>query len=79
MEDIVLSETSLDPDDHDIVKKTETYCLEKVEALLDKAGECPHENPTVRESMCQPNFFCNLEFQPIVPFKSDRQTIEFTP
>lgn len=38
MEDVILSETSLDPDDHDISKKVETYCQEKVEMLLDKAG-----------------------------------------
>lgn len=38
MEDVVLQETSLDPLDHDIAKKMEAYCQEKVEMLLDKAG-----------------------------------------
>ena len=38
MEDIVLSETSLDADDPDVLKKTEAYCVEKVETLLEKAG-----------------------------------------
>ena len=40
MEDIVLSETSLDAEDPDVLKKTEAYCVEKVEALLEKAGRC---------------------------------------
>ena len=39
MEDIVLSETSLDAEDPDVLKKTEAYCVEKVEALLEKAGQ----------------------------------------
>lgn len=38
MEDVVLSETSLDPDDPDVVRKTEAYCMEKVDALVAKAG-----------------------------------------
>ena len=39
MEDIVLSDTSLNPGDHDIVKKVEMFCLEKVEALIERAGD----------------------------------------
>ena len=38
MEDVVLSETSLAAEDPDVLKKTEAYCVEKVEALLEKAG-----------------------------------------
>ena len=38
-EDIVLRETTLNPADHDIAKKTEAYCHERVEMLLEKAGE----------------------------------------
>lgn len=38
MEDVVLSETELDPADHDINRKVEDYCVEKVEAILEKAG-----------------------------------------
>lgn len=38
MEDIILSETSLNPMDHNIGKQVEAYCVEKVEALLEKAG-----------------------------------------
>ena len=38
-EDVVLRETTLDPSDHDIAKKTEAYCHERVEMLLEKAGE----------------------------------------
>ncbi|KAK6171195.1 hypothetical protein SNE40_019436 [Patella caerulea] len=37
IEDIVLSETTLSPDDHDISKKVEAYCQQKVENLLQKA------------------------------------------
>ncbi|KAK3579518.1 hypothetical protein CHS0354_028347 [Potamilus streckersoni] len=37
MKDVVLSDTSLNPADHDIVKKVEAYCQEVVESLLDKA------------------------------------------
>ncbi len=42
MEDIVLSETSLNPDDPQIAKKVLAFCAEKVEALLDKAGKISH-------------------------------------
>lgn len=38
MEDIVLSETSLEPGDPDIARKVETYCKEKVDTLLETAG-----------------------------------------
>ena len=38
-EDIVLKDTSLNPSDHDIAKKVEAYCTEKVECLLEKAGK----------------------------------------
>ena len=38
MEDIILSETSLDHEDPDVVKKTEAYCYEKAETLIEKAG-----------------------------------------
>ena len=38
-EDIVLRDTSLNPSDHDIAKKVEAYCTEKVECLLEKAGK----------------------------------------
>ena len=38
MEDIILADTSLNPDHPDIIRKVETYCREKVEALLEKAG-----------------------------------------
>lgn len=38
MEDVVLSETELDPADHDINRKVEDYCVEKVEAILEKAA-----------------------------------------
>ncbi len=37
-EDVVLSETSLDPDDPDICKKVEAFCVEKVEAICDRSG-----------------------------------------
>ncbi|XP_050394505.1 double-strand break repair protein MRE11 [Patella vulgata] len=37
IEDIVLSETTLSPDDHDVSKKVEAYCQQKVENLLQKA------------------------------------------
>ena len=43
MEDIILSETSLDPEDPDALKKTEAYCVEKVETLLEKAGWCRYK------------------------------------
>ncbi|XP_061182203.1 double-strand break repair protein MRE11-like [Saccostrea echinata] len=38
MEDVVLSETELNPADHDIARQVEAYCLEKVEAILEKAS-----------------------------------------
>ena len=38
MEDLVLSDTSLDPSAPDIVKKVEAYCSEKVETLIERAG-----------------------------------------
>lgn len=38
MEDVVLSETELNPADHDIDRKVDTYCFEKVEAILEKAA-----------------------------------------
>ena len=38
-EDIILHETSLNPEDHNLAKKVEAYCTEKVEALLEKAGK----------------------------------------
>ncbi|KAL3876816.1 hypothetical protein ACJMK2_034610 [Sinanodonta woodiana] len=37
MQDVVLGDTSLNPADHDVVKKVEAYCQEIVESLLDKA------------------------------------------
>lgn len=37
MEDVILSETSLNPEDHNINKKVEAYCTEKVEAMIEKA------------------------------------------
>ncbi|XP_052264918.1 double-strand break repair protein MRE11-like isoform X2 [Dreissena polymorpha] len=39
MEDIVLKDTTLDPLDHDIGKKVESYCQKRVEALLEKAAQ----------------------------------------
>lgn len=39
MEDIVLGETTLNPDDHNVSKQMEAFCTEKVETLLDKAGK----------------------------------------
>ncbi|XP_052818533.1 double-strand break repair protein MRE11-like [Mya arenaria] len=38
MEDIVLSDTSLNPLDHDIGKKVEAYCQRRVEDLLERAA-----------------------------------------
>jgi len=38
MQDIVLADTSLNPQDADIAKKAEAFCLEKVESLLREAG-----------------------------------------
>ncbi|XP_045212304.2 double-strand break repair protein MRE11-like isoform X2 [Mercenaria mercenaria] len=38
MEDVILRETNLDPDDHDITKKMEAFCQQKVESLLEKAA-----------------------------------------
>ena len=38
MEDIILTETVLNPGDHDLCRKLEAYCVEKVEALIEKAG-----------------------------------------
>ncbi|XP_033738738.1 double-strand break repair protein MRE11-like [Pecten maximus] len=37
MEDVMLSDTSLNPQDHNIAKKVEAFCSEKVEGLLEKA------------------------------------------
>lgn len=39
MENIVLSETSLDPEDQNAVRKVEIFCSEKVEQLIEKAGK----------------------------------------
>ena len=39
LEDIVLGDTSLNPNDINISKKVEVYCNEKIEALLEKAGK----------------------------------------
>lgn len=39
MEDVILSETSLNPEDHNISKKVEAYCTEKVESMIEKAGK----------------------------------------
>ena len=39
LEDIVLADTSLNPNDPSVGKKVEVFCQEKVEALLRKAGE----------------------------------------
>lgn len=51
MEDIVLSDTSLNPDDHNITKQVEAFCSEKVQALLDKAGRsCVSRLETVPDS-----------------------------
>jgi double-strand break repair protein MRE11 len=38
MEDVVLSDTSLNPEDHDVIKQVDAYCTEKVESLIEKAG-----------------------------------------
>ena len=38
LEDIVLSNTNINPGDPDVAKKVESYCCRKVEELLDKAG-----------------------------------------
>ncbi|ESO84026.1 hypothetical protein LOTGIDRAFT_108504 [Lottia gigantea] len=37
IEDVVLSDTTLDPNDHDVGQKVESYCQQKVENLLLKA------------------------------------------
>lgn len=37
MEDIMLSDTSLNPEDHNVNKQVEAYCTEKVESLIEKA------------------------------------------
>lgn len=39
-EDITLSETNIKPEDPNCVKKIESYCSEKLEELLEQAGEC---------------------------------------
>ena len=39
MEDIVLQDTKIRPQDPNVIKKVETYCTEVVEKLLIKAGE----------------------------------------
>lgn len=38
MEDIVLTDTSINPDDHSAMKKVEAFCRTKVEKMLEKAG-----------------------------------------
>jgi double-strand break repair protein MRE11 len=38
MDEIVLSETKISPGDPDATRKVETYCTEKVQQLLDRAG-----------------------------------------
>jgi len=37
-EDVVLSESDINPGESDAVRKVETFCAEKVSALLDRAG-----------------------------------------
>ena len=39
MEDVVLKDTTLNPNKADIGKKVEAYCEEKVNMLLDQAGK----------------------------------------
>jgi DNA repair exonuclease SbcCD nuclease subunit len=39
MDDIALCDTTLDPMDHNIAKQVEAYCVERVEALIEKAGQ----------------------------------------
>lgn len=39
MEDIVLADTSLNPDYPDVTRKVEAYCAEKVNAMIEKAGK----------------------------------------
>ena len=38
MQDIVLSDTTLNPDDPNITKKVEAFCASKVEDMLIEAG-----------------------------------------
>jgi len=38
LEDVVLSESNINPGDPDVVRKVEMFCAEKVSSLLDKAG-----------------------------------------
>ena len=42
MEDIIMSETSLNPDDPEITKMMEKYCEKKIEYLISKAGKTRH-------------------------------------
>lgn len=50
MEDIVLGDTSLNPHDHNIAKKVEAFCSEKVETLLEKA-ESEHSGNSKQPNM----------------------------
>ena len=38
LDNIVLGDTSIDPEGHKVEEQVEAYCVEKVEALLDRAG-----------------------------------------
>ena len=42
MDEIVLSETSINPGDPDATRRVESYCTEKVQYLLDKAGNAEY-------------------------------------
>ena len=53
METVILSETSLIPGETDTAKKVENYCIEKVDALIHKAGNC---------ISIQSNCWCRLPF-----------------
>jgi double-strand break repair protein MRE11 len=40
MEDVVLEDTSLNPNDPSVGKKVEAFCQERVEQLIEQAGQC---------------------------------------
>lgn len=51
-EDITLSETNIKPEDPNCVKKIESYCSEKLEELLEQAGECFDNYPKIFVFYC---------------------------
>lgn len=51
-EDMTLSETNIKPEDPNCVKKIESYCSEKLEELLEQAGECFDNYPKIFVFYC---------------------------